>query len=281
MPLVSIIIPVFKQEIYLHQCLESISYQTFQNWECIIVNDGSDDPDLIDDITSDTVGNRGIVIHQNNHGLAKARNVGIAKASGSFLVCLDADDYLHPDFLTKTSAVLIQSRKPGVVYCWTRHFGIQHDLFIPPHKIQLFWLLQRNLIHVTCLFSKDILEYVGDFDEHMPYTGHEDWDFWIRVFLAGYSFTCVSEALFYYRKSSHSMIPTMAKFRVDTINYIRHKHSQIYFMPLKRLFTYSPFRGIYRVAIVRFWLTGLFFRYIPKSILRRIFRLYQRFVDDL
>lgn len=278
-PSVSVIVPVYKQEKYLRQCLESVSHQAFQDWECIVVDDGSDDPDLIDDIISSSVGDRGFVIHQNNRGLATARNIGIATASGHFLLCLDADDYLHPEFLAKTSAVFRNSKKSGVVYCWTKYFGARRDLFIPPSNIRLFWLLQRNLIHVTCLFSKDILQNIGGFDKNMPYTGHEDWDFWIRVCLAGYKFTCVSEPLFYYRQSSYSMIPTMAKYRVDTIHYIRHKHPQIYFMPLKWLFTYPPFQGISGLAIVRFWLTGLFFRYMPKKIMRSIFRLYQKFFD--
>ena len=143
-PSVSVIVPVYKQEKYLGQCLESVANQTFQDWECIVVDDGSGNPDLIDDITGSSVGDRGFVIHQNNRGLATARNIGIATASGHFLLCLDADDYLHSEFLAKTSAVLHNSKRPGVVYCWTRHFGAQRDLFIPPSNIRLFWLLQRN-----------------------------------------------------------------------------------------------------------------------------------------
>ena len=115
-PSVSVIVPVYKQEKYLGQCLESVSHQTFQDWECIVVDDGSDNPDLIDDIISNSVGDRGLVIHQNNRGLATARNIGIATASGRFLLCLDADDYLHPEFLAKTSAVLRNSKRPGVWY---------------------------------------------------------------------------------------------------------------------------------------------------------------------
>ena len=117
-PSVSVIVPVYKQEKYLGQCLESVANQTFQAWECIIVDDGSDNPDLIDNIASGSVGDRGSVIHQSNRGLAAARNIGIANASGRFLLCLDADDYLHLEFLGKTTAVLHNSNEPGVTYCW-------------------------------------------------------------------------------------------------------------------------------------------------------------------
>jgi glycosyltransferase involved in cell wall biosynthesis len=277
-PSVSVIVPVYKQEKYLGQCLESVANQTFQDWECIVVDDGSDKPDLIDNIASSSVGDRGSVVHQNNRGLAAARNIGIADASGRFLVCLDADDYLHLEFLEKTTAVLNNNNEPGVVYCWTRHFGARQDMFIPPSNIHLFWLLQRNLIPVTCLFSKEIWENIGGFDKNM-HIGHEDWDFWIRVCLAGYKFSCIGEPLFYYRQSPYSMIPKMAKYRVNTIHYIRHKHPQLYFIPLKKLFTCPAFQGVPWLAVIRFWLSGLFFHYMPQKIMRRIFQLYQKFAD--
>ena len=277
-PSVSVIVPVFKQEKYLGQCLESVANQTYQDWECIVVDDGSDNPDLIDDIISSSIGDRGFVVHQSNRGLATARNTGIDNASGQFLLCLDADDCLHLEFLEKTTSVLYKSNEPGVAYCWTRLFGARQDLLLPPSDIHLFWLLQKNLIPVTCLFSREIWQNIGGFDKNMS-IGHEDWDFWIRVCLAGYRFSCISEPLFYYRKSPGSMISSVAKYRADTIHYIRHKHPQIYFMPLKQLFTYPDFQGIFGFAIIRFWLTGIFFHYLPKKIMRRIFRLYQRLFD--
>lgn len=278
-PSVSIIVPVYKQEKYLCQCLESVANQTFRDWECIVVNDGSDDPDLIDDLCHNLLGKQGSVIHQNNRGLAAARNTGIENASGNLLLCLDADDYLHLEFLEKTTAVLHNSNESRVVYCWTQLFGARSDLFIPPSNIHLFWLLQKNLIPVTCLFSMDIWQNLGGFDNNM-HKGHEDWDFWIRVCLAGYRFSCIREPLFYYRQSPYSMIPKMAKYRVDSIHYIRHKHPQLYFMPLKKLFTYPDFQGIPWPAVVRFWLSSLFFHYMPQKIMKRIFQLYQRFADE-
>jgi len=277
-PSVSVIVPVYKQEKYLCQCFESVANQTFRDWECIVVDDGSDDPDLIDYLCGNLLGKRGSVIHQSNRGLVTARNTGIENASGYFLLCLDADDYLHLEFLEKTMAVLQNSNEPGVAYCWTRLFGTRRGLVIPPSNIHLFWLLQKNLIPVTCLFSMDIWQNIGGFDNNM-HKGHEDWDFWIRVCLAGYRFSCISEPLFYYRQSPYSMIPKIAKYRVNTIHYIRHKHPHLYFMPLKKLFAYPTFQGIPWPAVVRFWLSGLFFHYMPQKIMKKIFQLYQKFAD--
>jgi glycosyltransferase involved in cell wall biosynthesis len=277
-PAVSIVVPVYRQEKYLGQCLDSVASQSFHDWECVVVDDGSDEPDIIDCLVRRSVGNRGSVIHQKNSGLATARNNGIESASGRYVLCLDADDCLHPKFLEKASALLEKTSQPGVVYCRTRYFGDRQDLVVPPTAIHLFWLLQRNLIPVTCLFSKEIWHSVGGFDNDMR-TGHEDWDFWIRVCLAGYRFRYLDDALFFYRQSSSSMIPTMSRYRVFTVRYIRHKYPQIYFMPLKSLFRFPAFQGIPGRAIVRFWLSSLFFHYMPSTMMWGVFRVYQKLFE--
>lgn len=278
-PAVSIVVPVYRQEKYLDQCLESVVDQSVPDWECVVVDDGSDDPDLIDRLVGRIVGKRGIVIHQKNLGLATARNNGIGRASGRYLLCLDADDYLHPKYLEKTVTRLHQTDQPGVVYCKTRYFGERQHLVTPPSTIHPFWLLQRNLIPVTSLFSKEIWHSVGGFDKVMPYTGHEDWDFWIRACLAGYRFSYLDDELFFYRQLSSSMTPTMSKYRVFCVRYIRHKYPQIYFMPFKSLFSYPAFKGVPAAAIVRFWLSGLFFHYMPMPVMWGIFRMYQKFFE--
>jgi len=269
---------VFKQEEYLHQCIGSLAYQTFQDWECIVVDDGSDNPDLIDHIISSSVGDRGFVIHQNNRGLSTARNIGIANASGDFLLCLDADDYLHPEFLAKTLAVFRNSERPDVVCCWTKHFGARRGLFIPPPSIHLFWLLQRNLLPITALFRKQIWKALGGFDENMK-IGYEDWEFWIRASKSGYQFSCIPEALFYYRISSVSRHQNAMRCRADIIHYIRHKHAELFFMSLPALFKFPRFRAIPRKAIIRFWTTGLFFHYLPPMFRKGIFGIYRKLVD--
>jgi hypothetical protein len=110
-------------------------------------------------------------------------------------------------------------------------------------------------------------------------TGHEDWEFWIRASLAGYQFKGVPLPLFYYRILPDSMVVQATKNRADTIHYIRHKHASVYFMPLSRLFSYAAFSGIPEDAIVRFWLTGIFFHYLPPGLRRALFALYQKWCD--
>lgn len=97
MKLVSVVIPVYNVENYLNDCVKSVVNQTYQNLEIILVDDGSTDssPQMCDQYAKQD--NRIKVIHQENSGVAIARNVGIKNASGSYLYFLDSDDYLVPN----------------------------------------------------------------------------------------------------------------------------------------------------------------------------------------
>ncbi|MFC1591414.1 glycosyltransferase family 2 protein [Thermodesulfobacteriota bacterium] len=274
-PLVSIIVPVFKTEEYLSECLESVARQTFTDWECIIINDGSDQPDLIEKTTNKILKDKARLIHQENRGLPAARNTGVETARGKYLVCLDSDDYIHPDFLQKTVPAIQAPAGFDVVYSWTQQFGTCSDMLIPPSEISLYLLLHRNLFPVTVLFKKDIWTAIGGFDELMT-IGHEDWDFWLRAQLAGCRFSCVPEALFYYRRRHNSMVEGTRKQWLDSVHYIRHKHAGIYFMPLHKMITYPAFRKVPLRARIRFWLTGIFFHYLPPAARRMLFALYRK-----
>ena len=92
---ISFIIPVYNVEKYLEQCVESIMCQEYENKEIILVNDGSTDasPDLCDKLA--TKYENVIVIHKENGGLSDARNTGLNKASGDYILFVDSDDFIE------------------------------------------------------------------------------------------------------------------------------------------------------------------------------------------
>ena len=98
-PLISIIVPVYKVELYLKACIDSIVAQTYTNLEIILVDDGSPDkcPEICDEYAKHD--NRIKVIHLKNGGLSAARNAGIDIAKGLYLSFVDSDDVLHPEFV--------------------------------------------------------------------------------------------------------------------------------------------------------------------------------------
>lgn len=101
MPQISIIVPVYKVEQYLHKCLDSILAQTFTDWECILIDDGSPDNSgaICDEYAQQD--SRFRVIHQENKGSAEARNVGLDAARGEWIAFVDSDDWAEPDYLMK------------------------------------------------------------------------------------------------------------------------------------------------------------------------------------
>lgn len=98
-PEISVIVPVYRVEAYLGECLESIAAQTFQNFELILVDDGSDDGSgmMCDAYAQHHPNTR--VLHQSNQGLSEARNQGVQIARGEYVVFIDSDDYVSPDHL--------------------------------------------------------------------------------------------------------------------------------------------------------------------------------------
>ena len=99
MPEISIIVPIYKVEAFLPQCLASITAQTFQDFECILVDDGSPDGSGALCDQQARLDPRFRVIHKQNGGLSAARNSGMEIASGRFFLFCDGDDALHPRLL--------------------------------------------------------------------------------------------------------------------------------------------------------------------------------------
>lgn len=230
-PLVSIIVPCYKHAHYLSEALQSVLEQSYVNWECIVVNDGS--PDNTDEIARQWLAKdtRFQYIYKENGGLSSARNTGIIKSKGEFILPLDADDCIDKDFLNKLVPVLQQNDSLAIVSCYSKFFldnktNIIHELKPKGRKYQD--LLFQNHLVAASLYRKKCWEEVGGYDESMK-KGFEDWEFWLNLTKRGWEFTFVEEFLFYYHKAKKSML-------VDTINnhaeanmeYIFRKHKELY-----------------------------------------------------
>jgi len=109
MPLFSIVVPVYQAERHLDKCISSVLAQTLDDWELILVDDGSRDASgrICDEYASKDP--RIIVIHQENAGVSEARNAGIDKAKGKYLAFLDSDDAFEPQMLEKLHAAVLES----------------------------------------------------------------------------------------------------------------------------------------------------------------------------
>ena len=118
MPKFSVIVPIYKVESYLRQCIESILEQTYEDFELILVDDGSPDncPAICDEYAEKD--SRIQAIHKENGGIASARTAGAKKATGDYICCVDGDDWIHPDYLKKFADVILE-KEPDVICCGT------------------------------------------------------------------------------------------------------------------------------------------------------------------
>ena len=205
--------------------------QTYPYWECIIVNDGS--PDNTKEVAKfwcekDT---RFQYLEKQNGGLSSARNAGINISSGEFILPLDADDVLHPDYLITLVPELENGKNLAIVTCYSKFFvnttsNIIHEL--KPVGTTYHAMLFENCIIATSLYRKKCWEDVGGYDENMK-NGFEDWEFWIAILKRNWTYKVVEEFLFYYRKAEKSMlIDTLKNHRTSNMEYVLNKHKEVY-----------------------------------------------------
>lgn len=229
--LVSIIVPCYKQAHFLNESLQSVLDQTYVDWECIIVNDGS--PDNTESIAQQWCNkdNRFSYLHKENGGLPGARNTGIANSKGEFIVCLDSDDILYPDFLAQLVPELQLNDNLGIVSCYRYFFRNNKANIIYEYKgagANYLDIMFENKLMPSSIYRRKCWDEVGGYDESMI-KGFEDWEFWLNITKRGWEFKFVEEFLFFYRKAKKSML-------VDTINnhaeanmeYIFKKHKELY-----------------------------------------------------
>jgi glycosyltransferase involved in cell wall biosynthesis len=226
-PKVSIIVPCYNQAQYLDEALNSVLQQTYTSWECIIVNDGStDDTEAIAKTWANKKNGYSYVTIKNK-GLSNARNVGIKKARGKYILPLDADDIIDANYIEKAIEQFDKNTKLKIVYCKAKKFGvINKEWELKPFSLKE--LAKTNMIFCSALFKKEDWEEVGGYDSNMLY-GFEDWEFWINILKRGGEVYQIPEYLFFYRIKETSMFKEMDFAKKKYLyNYLSLKHTQFF-----------------------------------------------------
>jgi glycosyltransferase involved in cell wall biosynthesis/GT2 family glycosyltransferase len=204
-PAVSIITPYYNTgEIFL-ETARSVFQQSLQQWEWLIINDGSDDPKALQVLNffREKDPRIRVIDLPSNRGLPAARNKGIQEARSDLLFFLDSDDLIEPTALEKMAWGLISYPEFGFCKGFTVGFGAQRYLSTIGFEAgNLF--LERNPITVRAMVRRDVALFVKGFDEIMR-EGLEDWDFWLRCADKGFWGYTIPEYLDWYRRRpSHS-----------------------------------------------------------------------------
>jgi glycosyltransferase involved in cell wall biosynthesis/peptidoglycan/xylan/chitin deacetylase (PgdA/CDA1 family) len=232
-PTVSVIIPCFNLGAYLDQAVQSVLDQSFEDFEIIIIDDGSTDP-VTRHLFTSYRRPKTRILRTLNQGLARARNLGIEEARGCYISCLDADDLFEPDFLRRTVEVLEANPSFAFASCWLKTFG-ERNFEWSPNGCDFPWLLVEDTVCTAALTRREALAEVGGFDAGMPVAGYEDWDLAISLVERGLRGTVIPEYLFRYRirKGSMSSLCTAPGNHTLLMRYLVEKHAESYrrFLP--------------------------------------------------
>jgi len=227
-PLVSVIIPCYKQAHFLPEAVESVANQTFTDWECIIVNDGS--PDNTSETARQLIANYSDkqirLVEKGNGGLSDARNVGIKNSKGKYILPLDADDLIHPEMLQKTVSLLKTHPEIAIAYTDVKHFGSANRI-VCAGEYDFKRLCLQNHLNYCSLYRREAWESASGYNPNMVW-GYEDWDFWISCGVKGYYGKRISEPLFMYRVKETSMYTKALEHHSELMARIILNHPGLY-----------------------------------------------------
>lgn len=203
--LVTVVIPVYNRLSFLGTTIRGVLEQSFQDWELIVVDDGSqEDVGLFLSRYQDP---RIHYFRQANQGNGAARNFGIRQGKGEFVICLDSDDVWHPDFLFQCVNYLIDHPETDLVYSQVRRIDADGNLLpdpISPHPVNgdilAELLFGYPILPSSALIRRRCFERWGYYT-----SGQDDWGLWLRWAARGCRFYCLERPLLNYRVHSWNL----------------------------------------------------------------------------
>lgn len=224
---VSIIVPCYNQAKFLEECLQSVLNQSFKDWECIIVNDGSTDNTQEVSLKWILLDKRFKYLCIENRGVSVARNYGIENSISKWILPLDADDVIGENYLEFASKEF--NKDFLLIYCNAVFFGEKQGKWNLP-KYSLKNLAQDNIIFCAAFFKKESWKKIGGYDLNMK-EGLEDWEFWISLLKNGGKVLKLDYVGFYYRikgNSRQSNLNSKLNSKIKIFEYLSYKHTDFF-----------------------------------------------------
>jgi glycosyltransferase involved in cell wall biosynthesis len=251
MPKVSVILPTYNCAEYLSDSVPSVLSQTFQDFELIVVDNGSTDG-TEDFIRTRFTDPRIVYVKQAHSGLSAARNKGIEVSSGDYIAFLDADDLFLSRKLERQVSFFETHPGAGITYTREKYFfeNDRDKQFESPHeKLSgdiLFFLKRSNFIHVSTVMLKSGIAQRASFDPDLK--SHEDWDFFLKLSAAGNRFYYIPEELTQIRVRKKSM--TARDAVMDSSRRVVGERARIMWKGIGKGLRYFSLRA--RAALLRF-----------------------------
>ena len=225
LPLVSVVVPLYNMEEFVGDTLRSVLASTYRHLEVIVVDDGSSDASasIVAEIAAQD--SRVTLLHQENAGPCRARNNAVAASHGQYILPVDADNLLAPQFIAQ--AVPILEAQPNVkVVCPTMEFigDKQGPWRLPEFSLSL--LARRNHIDTCALYRRADFDRIGGYCEEI--IAREDWDFWISLLKDGGEVVRLPEVGCYYRVRKQSKRIRDRKLKAHVTAVLNERHGAFF-----------------------------------------------------
>jgi glycosyltransferase EpsE len=258
-PLISVIMSVYNDELFLRESIESILTQSFKDFEFIIINDASTD-NCLEIIKEYQKSDRRIKIinHEKNEGLARSLNDGILISRGRYIARHDSDDIALTNRLSKQIDYVLKN--PHIKLLGSSAIKINEngekmgEIPVPLTNQEIIKHISRGnpFIHPSVIIDKEALINIGMYDENIRRT--QDYELWFRM-LTKYQCSNLNEVLLLYRINSNGMSKKKFKYRI--------LESKIRYMGIKKL-------GLSKINLI-FSFKPILVGLIPKKILYRYY----------
>ncbi|MGN6605052.1 MAG: glycosyltransferase family 2 protein [Ginsengibacter sp.] len=200
--LVSVIIPCYNYAHFLPEALECVMAQTYADWECVIINDGSTDNTEEVALKYCEAESRFKYLYKENGGHSSARNLGIRHSKGVYILPLDSDDKISSYFLERAVKEIESDNEIKLVCAETQLFGATEKIVKLP-KYDFRELLICNYLFATNLFRRKDFDMTYGYDEQMLL--YEDWSLWINLLKNGGRVVEMPFVGYYYRQKTDSI----------------------------------------------------------------------------
>lgn len=213
-PKLSILVPVYNVEEFLPLCLESIMNQSFKDFECLLINDGSTDNSLKTLKEYAKKDKRFRIIDKKNSGYGASLNLGIKEAKGNYIGIVEPDDFIHRDFykilmsesfdVVKTGSMEFYGKTwkttPKRMFAEVRKDFPANGYKVNPKKNQHIFLVDPTVW--SAVYKKDFLEKNKIKFLETPGSSYQDIGFQFKVFAKAKDIFCIEKPLYYYRKDN-------------------------------------------------------------------------------
>ena len=224
-PRVSIITPCYNREKYIQETLECLQKMNYQNWECIVVDDESNDKtaEIVRKIADQD--KRIKYFFQNKAALPVTKNRAISYSSGKYILPVDSDDLISPDYVREAVEILENNANTKIVYCNGVFFGDRKGKWkLYPYSFEQ--LLIGNCIHNSAMFRR------SDFDKTNGYNPNlfasEEWDLWLNILKTGGDVFKIEKDHFFYRKHDGSTIDNYSDKKAEMRKLVYENNKELY-----------------------------------------------------